>query len=81
MPQLYVKTIANRKQPYNYENDDRVKNLKEAIESKEGLSQDQFKLIFAGKQLGEETKISESGINPGDTIHMIATLRGGEEAN
>jgi hypothetical protein len=34
MPQLYVKTISNRKQAYNYENDDLVRNIKEAIESK-----------------------------------------------
>lgn len=72
-----MKTITNHRKPFSYENDDSVLNLKQAIENKEGLSQDQFKLIFEGKQLKEDTKMSESGISPGGTIHMIATLRGG----
>jgi hypothetical protein len=76
MPQLYVKTISNRKQPYNYEEDYIVKNIKEVIEAKEGISQDQFKLIFGGKTLSEETRIKDTGIKPGDVIHMIAQLRG-----
>jgi hypothetical protein len=51
MPQIYIRTITNRKQAYNYENDDLVRTIKQNIEHKEGITQDQFKLIFGGKQL------------------------------
>jgi ubiquitin-like protein Nedd8 len=79
MPQLYIRTITNRKQAYNYENDDLVSTIKEAIEHKEGLSQHQFRLIFSGRQLVETSKISETGIKPGDTVHMVMVLRGGAD--
>lgn len=78
MPQIYIKTITNRKQAYNYENDDLIRTIKEAVEHKEGLAQDQFKLIFGGKHLQEDVKIMDAGIKPGDTIHMIMILRGGQ---
>jgi uncharacterized ubiquitin-like protein YukD len=77
MPQIYIRAITNRKQAYNYENDDLVRTIKENIEHKEGVGQDQFKLIYGGKQLNEDQKIIDCGIKPGDTIHMIMTLRGG----
>lgn len=77
MPQIYIKSITNKKVAYNYEEDDLVKMIKQSIETKEGLSQDQFKLIYGGKQLEENVKISDAGIKPGDTIHMIMSLRGG----
>ncbi len=77
MPQLYIRTITNRKQAYNYENGDLVRTIKESIEHKEGLAQDQFRLIYSGKQLQEDVQIGDAGIKPGDTIHMIMALRGG----
>lgn len=77
MPQLYIRTISNRKQAYNYENDDLVRTIKEAIEHKEGLAQDQFRLIFGGQTLAEDSKIVDIGIKPGDTVHMVMSLRGG----
>jgi hypothetical protein len=54
-----------------------VRTIKQNIEHKEGITQDQFKLIFGGKQLNEDAKITDCGLKPGDTIHMIMTLRGG----
>lgn len=38
---------------------------------------DQIRLIFGGKQLADEMKISDYNLEAGSTIHMVLQLRGG----
>lgn len=76
MPNLKIKTITNRELCVNYEEDFTVRALKESIEAKEGMPQDQFKLIFSGQQMEETRKLLDYAVTPGTFIIMVPSLRG-----
>ncbi|KAL3858028.1 hypothetical protein ACJMK2_012644 [Sinanodonta woodiana] len=54
-----------------------VRELKEAIMDKEGIPEDQQRLVAAGKQLTDDMLIEDLGYEP--TIHLVLRLRGGPE--
>jgi large subunit ribosomal protein L40e len=54
-----------------------VRTIKEELEEKEKVPADQQRLIFAGKQLDDDTSVQSCGILKGSTIHLLLRLRGG----
>jgi hypothetical protein len=81
MVQIKVKTLTGRKQEFTVELSDFIVTLKQQLQEKEGISIDQIRLIFGGKQLNDNKKFSEYGISAGDTFHMVLALRGGVAGN
>ncbi|CEM08555.1 unnamed protein product [Vitrella brassicaformis CCMP3155] len=75
--QILIKTLTGRKQNFNFEPDNTILQVKQALQEKEGIMIDQIRLIFGGKQLSDELKLSDYGVKPGNTIHMVLQLRGG----
>ncbi|RYH28482.1 ubiquitin [archaeon] len=75
--QIFIKTLTGRKQQFTFENDATLMAVKQALQEKEGIQVDQIRLIFSGKQLSDEKTLQEQNVNPGDTIHMVLQLRGG----
>ena len=75
--QLFVKTITGSTITINIEYIDKVKDIKMAIQEKEGLPFEQQRIIFSGKCLADDKQISEYNIEPGSTLHMVLQLRGG----
>ncbi|CBY24304.1 unnamed protein product [Oikopleura dioica] len=51
--------------------------LKERVEEKEGIPPAQQRLIFSGKQLSDDKKVSEYKIMAGSVLHLVLALRGG----
>jgi ubiquitin-like protein Nedd8 len=51
--------------------------VKQALQEKEGITIEQIRLIFGGKQLADDQKISDYNLKAGSTIHMVLQLRGG----
>lgn len=49
--QLFIKTLTGRKQSFNFEPENQVLAVKQALQEKEGIQVDQIRLIFSGKQL------------------------------
>jgi len=72
-----VKTLTGKTITLNVSSDDLVSNIKIQIQDKEGIPPDQQRLIFAGRQLEGERKLSDCGITRQSTIHLILRLGGG----
>ena len=73
---IIVKTVTTRYLELDtLEPSHTVLQLKEAIESSEGIPVIQQRLIFNGKPLQDELTIEASGISAGATVHMVLALR------
>jgi ubiquitin-like protein Nedd8 len=49
--QIIIKTLSGRKQTFNFEPDQKVLAVKQALQEKEGILVDQIRLIYSGRQL------------------------------
>eukprot|EP00568_Trieres_chinensis_P008328 CAMPEP_0183292456 /NCGR_PEP_ID=MMETSP0160_2-20130417/1504_1 /TAXON_ID=2839 ORGANISM="Odontella Sinensis, Strain Grunow 1884" /NCGR_SAMPLE_ID=MMETSP0160_2 /ASSEMBLY_ACC=CAM_ASM_000250 /LENGTH=79 /DNA_ID=CAMNT_0025453403 /DNA_START=116 /DNA_END=355 /DNA_ORIENTATION=+ len=75
--QIFIKTLTGMKQALNFEPENQVLAVKQALQEKEGIQVDQIRLIFAGKQLADDRTLESLNITAGATIHMVLQLRGG----
>ena len=73
----YLQTLTGRKQSFNFDPENTILQVKQALQEKEGIMIDQIRLIFGGKQLADEMKISDYNLEAGSTVHMVLQLRGG----
>ena len=70
-------TLAGRKISLDFEPTQKINEIKETLQEKEGIPKDQIRLIYSGKVLAEESKIEEFNIQPGTIILMMMNLKGG----
>jgi large subunit ribosomal protein L40e len=73
---ITVKTITGKPISLHVLDNYTVNVLKSAIQDEDGLPADQQRLIFTGKQLEDERKLKDYGIEHGSIIHCVLRLRG-----
>ena len=75
--QIFIKTLTGRKQDFSFEPTDTVLRVKECLREKEGIDVEQIRLIYQGRQLADDKKLTDFRIEAGSVVHMVLQLRGG----
>jgi hypothetical protein len=76
MIQIFVKSLTGTTNVIDIDTDDTVETLITLVCKKTGISREQCRLIFLGKQLERQHKLSHYGIQDGSTIHTVLNVRG-----
>ncbi len=72
-----IKTLSGRKLALDLDTKQKVIEVKETLQAKEGIPKDQIRLIYKGKVMNDEMTIEESNVAAGETLMMAIHLRGG----
>ena len=75
---IYVQSITGNKIPVVLDlTVNTVKDAKQKVFEQEGIKADQQRLIFGGKMLEDENKLSFYSIEENQTIHLVLRIVGG----
>jgi ubiquitin-like protein Nedd8 len=75
--QIFLKNLTGRKTVFSVENDFSIFDFKKEVGEKEGVPEQQIRLIYKGKQLANDRNFEFYNVEPGHTINMVLQLRGG----
>ncbi|KAL3653019.1 NEDD8 protein [Castilleja foliolosa] len=75
---IKVKTLTGKEIEIDIEPTDTIDRIKERVEEKEGIPPVQQRLIYSGRQLGDNEKTAKDyNIEGGSVLHLVLALRGG----
>jgi len=75
--QIFIKTLQGKTLTLDVKDTDTISSIKEKIYEKEGIPQDQQRLVFSGKQLEDGNTVADYGIEAESNINLVLRLRGG----
>lgn len=74
---ILVRTLTGKTLTFQTPERTKVIDLKNMIWAKEGIPENQQRLIFAGHQLENEFFLEDYGIHADNPVHLVLRLRGG----
>jgi hypothetical protein len=76
--QFFVKTLSGKTIVVEQTPDMTIEDVKKFIASTEQIPVEQQRLIFHGKNLEDDHKLSDYAVQHGSTLHLVLRLRGGQ---
>lgn len=74
---LKVLTLTGEEQEIDIEPTDKILQIKEKLEEREGIPVVQQRLIFQGKKLQDDKTVDSYKLQAGTILHLVVALRGG----
>ena len=76
--QIFVKTLTGRTITLDVDSANSVEDVKNMIQDRQGIPTDQMRLIFAGKEVTEDSRtLADYNITQESTLNLVLRLRGG----
>ncbi len=75
--QIFIKTLQGTTLTLDVADNESIGSIKNRIHEKQGIPQDQQRLVFNGKQLEDNMTIQDYNIQADANIHLVLRLRGG----
>ena len=73
---IKVRTLTGEIIPFKVDPNTAIYHLKLRIHDRKGISRNQIRIVFNGKQLEDEPTLAYYGIGDKDTVHMLLRLTG-----
>ena len=74
---ISIKTLSGRRIALDFGPSQKVIEIKELLQEKEGIPKEQIRLIYGGKVISDESTIQDCQIQAGSSLIMALHLKGG----
>ncbi|PKY38724.1 ubiquitin-domain-containing protein [Rhizophagus irregularis] len=77
---VYARTLTGTTIPLCLNKSNKISDIKQMIQTREGIPPDQQRLLMAGKQLEDDRTLEDYNIQHESTVHLVLRLRGGGDS-